>query len=460
MTTTVSDGLPIPQRYGAILTIAFGITMSVLDGAIANVALPTIAQDLHASPASSIWIVNAYQLAITISLLSLSSLGEIFGYRRIYMIGLVLFSFTSVACAMSDSLMTLTVARVLQGFGAACIMSVNVALVRIIYPQRFLGRGMGINALIVAVSSAAGPTVAAAILSFANWPWLFAINLPIGVIAFCLGVKFLPANTSKATGRKFDFISSIMNALTFGLLISAISGYAQGLDHRLILGEVVALAFIGWFFIRRQLTKSSPLLPVDLLRIPIFTMSICTSMCSFAAQMLAFVSLPFFLQNTLGLDAVSTGLLLTPWPLATMVMAPISGRLVERFHPGILGGVGLVIFSIGLYSLALLPDHPSHLNIIWRMIVCGAGFGLFQSPNNHTIVSSAPRSRSGGASGMLGTARLLGQTTGAAMVALMFNLFNEHGTHASLILAGTLALAGAIVSMLRMTQKLVEQQKA
>ncbi|MCC3746042.1 MFS transporter [Rouxiella badensis] len=459
MTTTVSDGLPAPQRYGAILTIALGLTVSVLDGAIANVALPTIAQDLHASPASSIWIVNAYQLAITISLLSLSSLGEIFGYRRIYMIGLVVFSLTSLACALSDSLATLTFARILQGFGAASIMSVNVALVRIIYPQRFLGRGMGINALIVAVSSAAGPTVAAAVLSFANWPWLFAINLPIGLVAFCLAAKFLPANPVKTSGQKFDFISSLMNALTFGLLISAISGFAQGQNRLLILAEVIVLVIVGWFFVRRQLNKTSPLLPVDLLRIPIFTMSLCTSMCSFAAQMLAFVSLPFFLQNTLGLNAVETGLLLTPWPLATMVMAPIAGRLVERYHAGILGGIGLVVFSAGLYSLALLPDHPSHLNIIWRMIVCGAGFGLFQSPNNHTIVSSAPRSRSGGASGMLGTARLLGQSTGAAMVALMFNLFSAHGTHASLVLAGSLALAGAIVSVMRMTQKSVSQQK-
>lgn len=460
MTLTPNDGLPVPQRYGAILAIALGITVSVLDGAIANVALPTIAKDLNASPASSIWVVNAYQLAITISLLSLASLGDIFGYRRIYQTGLLVFSITSVFCALSDSLTTLTIARVLQGFGAAAIMSVNTALIRIIYPQRFLGRGMGINALIVAVSSAAGPTVAAGILSFASWQWLFAINLPIGLAALALGLKFLPANSNKSQGQKFDFTSSVMNALTFGLLIIAISGFAQGQNRMLILCEVVALLIIGWFFVRRQLSRPFPLLPVDLLRIPIFAMSLGTSLCSFSAQMLAFVSLPFFLQNTLGLDSVSTGLLLTPWPLATMVMAPIAGRLVERYHPGMLGGIGLIVFSFGLYSLSLLPHDPSNLNIIWRMLLCGAGFGLFQSPNNHTIITAAPRHRSGGASGLLGTARLLGQTTGAAMVALMFNLFPEHGTHASLILAGTLAGGGAIVSFMRMTQQTSSQKEA
>ncbi|MDU3157441.1 MAG: MFS transporter, partial [Hafnia alvei] len=158
MKSTTTDGVPLPQRYGAILAIALGITVAVLDGAIANVALPTIARDLNASAATSVWIVNAYQLAITISLLSLASLGDIIGYRKIYLTGLLVFSVTSLGCAMSDSLWTLTLARVLQGFGAAAVMSVNVALVRLIYPQRFLGRGMGINALIVAVSAAAGPS--------------------------------------------------------------------------------------------------------------------------------------------------------------------------------------------------------------------------------------------------------------------------------------------------------------
>ncbi|MGP9417681.1 MFS transporter [Pseudomonas reactans] len=460
MTLTPNDGLPVPQRYGAILAIALGITVSVLDGAIANVALPTIAKDLNASPASSIWVVNAYQLAVTISLLSLASLGDIFGYRRIYQTGLLVFSITSLFCALSDSLTTLTIARILQGFGAAAIMSVNTALIRIIYPQRFLGRGMGINALIVAVSSAAGPTVAAGILSIASWQWLFAINLPIGIAALALGLKFLPANSTKSQGQRFDFTSSLMNALTFGLLITAISGFAQGQNRLLVLAEVVAMMIIGWFFVRRQLSRPFPLLPVDLLRIPIFAMSLGTSLCSFSAQMLAFVSLPFFLQNTLGLDSVSTGLLLTPWPLATMVMAPISGRLVERFHPGMLGGIGLIVLSFGLYSMSMLPHDPSNLNIVWRMFICGAGFGLFQSPNNHTIITSAPRNRSGGASGLLGTARLLGQTTGAALVALMFNLFPDHGTHASLILAGTLAGGGALVSFMRMTQQTASQKEA
>ncbi|KAA5972709.1 MFS transporter [Pantoea sp. M_9] len=446
------DGLPLPQRYGAIITIALGIMMAVLDGAIANVALPTIARDLSASPAESIWIVNAYQIAIVISLLSLSFLGDMLGYRRIYQAGLVLFIATSLFCALSSTLTTLTVARVLQGFGGAALMSVNTALIRIIYPQRFLGRGMAINSLIVAVSSAAGPTIAAAILAVASWQWLFLINIPFGLAALWLALRFLPDNPQKARQQKFDIPSAVMNALFFGLLITALSGFSQGQPASLIVTELAALIVTGIIFVRRQLTLPVPLLPVDLLRLPLFSLSIGTSVCSFCAQMLAMVSLPFYLQNVLGRDEVATGLLLTPWPLATMVMAPIAGRLIEKYHAGLLGGLGLALFAAGLFLLAMLPAQPADADIIWRMMLCGAGFGLFQSPNNHTIISAAPRNRSGGASGMLGTARLTGQSAGAALVALMFNLFSDSGTHASLILAGGFASAAAAISLVRLTQ--------
>ena len=175
---TDTDGLPPPQRYWAIAVVALGITMAVLDSAIANVALPTIAKDLNAAPADSIWVVNAYQLVITILMLPLASLGEVVGYRRVYRVGLVVFTLASLGCALSDSLVMLSAARVVQGIGAAAMLSVNSALVRFIYPSRLLGRGIGINAFVVAVSAAVGPTVAAGILSIASWPWLFAVNVP------------------------------------------------------------------------------------------------------------------------------------------------------------------------------------------------------------------------------------------------------------------------------------------
>ncbi|HEY4078274.1 MAG TPA: MFS transporter [Rhizomicrobium sp.] len=446
---THEDGLPLPQRYWAILTIGLGIVMAVIDGAIANVALPTIAQDLHASPSFSVWIVNGYQLAITISLLPLASLGEIIGYRRVYLVGLALFTVASLCCALSHTLPLLTMARIMQGFGAAGIMSVNAALVRFTYPRSQLGRGIGLNALIVAVSAAVGPTLAAGLLSVGDWPLLFAINIPFGIAAVAIGRRALP-HTPRSP-HAFDWQSAVLCALAFGLGIAAIDSVGHGEAAFFWLSEFAVAAIAGTLLVRRQHRTPSPLLPVDLLRIPIFSLSICTSIASFCAQMLAFVALPFYLVNRFGYSAVDIGLLITPWPIAVAFAAPLAGRLVERYPAGLLGGIGLLLFGGGLAALALLPPHPTLFDIVWRMALSGAGFGLFQSPNNRTMIAAAPRERSGGASGMLGTARLLGQTTGAALVALLLARYPAEGTRIALATGTGFALVGAALSMLRLS---------
>jgi MFS transporter, DHA2 family, multidrug resistance protein len=451
-------GLPLPQRYWAILVVALGITLAVLDGAIANVALPTIARNLHATPADSIWVVNAYQLAITISLLPLASLGDRIGYRRVYMFGLGLFTVASFGCALSGSLVSLAIMRVVQGFGAAGIMSVNTALVRMIYPSDHLGRGISINASVVAISSVIGPTVASGVLAIAPWPWLFAINVPIGLAAFALGWRSLPR--TQGHRRPYDFLSALMNAAVFGLAITAIDGLGHGEHRPYVAAELIVAGVIGYFFVKRQLTQTAPLLPVDLLRIPVFSLSVATSFCSFAAQMLAFVSLPFLLQNAFGMTQVMTGFLMTPWPLVIVFIAPLAGILSDKYSAGVLGGVGLAIMTAGLLLLATTGAHPAPFDIAWRMAVCGLGFGLFQTPNNRQMLSSAPRDRSGGASGMLSTARLSGQTLGAALVALIFGLAPQQGATIALIVAALFAAAAAVVSMMRLTQHKVPETPA
>lgn len=442
------QGLPTPQRYWAILAIALGITLAVLDSAIANVALPTIARELRASASASIWVVNAYQLSITISLLPLASLGERIGYRRVYACGLMLFTVASLGCALAESLPALAVARVVQGFGAAGIMSVNTALVRAIYPAALLGRGVAINAMVVAISSAVGPTVASAVLAIASWPWLFAVNVPIGVAAVAVALRALPANA----GHKgpYDYVSAVLNAIVFGLLIVTIDGLGHGTSATVALLQGSTVAAVGFVFVRRQLRQTAPLLPVDLLRIPVFALSVGTSVCSFCAQMLAFVSLPFLFQNGLGFTQVETGLLITPWPFAIVFAAPIAGMLSDRYSAGVLGGIGLIVLSTGLGLLAMLGPHPSAIDIAWRMALCGIGFGAFQSPNNRQLLSAAPLARSGGASGMLGTARLTGQTLGSALVALVFGVAPADGPMICLRLAAAFAAAAACVSLLRL----------
>jgi DHA2 family multidrug resistance protein-like MFS transporter len=396
-------------------------------------------------------VVNAFQLAVTVSLLPLASLGEIFGYRLVYRWGLVVFTIASLACAMTDSFSVLIMARVAQGFGAAGIMSVNSALIRFIYPRRWLGRGIGLNATIGSIASAAGPSVASGILAVAHWPWLFAINVPLGVVAGVIAWRALP--DTPHSGARFDLISAVLQAVTFGCLLIAISelGHGDTLSHVSVL--LVAGVIAGGFLVARQMTRTAPLLPVDLLRIPLFALSVASSICSFIGQSMAQVSLPFLFQDRLGMNQVMTGLLMTPWPLTVAVVAPIAGRLADRYPAGLLGGCGMVVMAIGLGSMSLLPVDPSPWDIAWRMTICGLGFGFFNTPNNRAIITSAPPARSGGASGMQATARLFGQTVGAAVVGMVFAARPEDGATWTLVFAAGAAVLAASVSFTRLAAR-------
>jgi MFS transporter, DHA2 family, multidrug resistance protein len=429
-----------------MVTVGLAIFMTVIDQSIVNVALPTMSAELHIEPSSSVWIVNAYQVAIMLALLPLSSAGDIIGYKRVYLWGLMLFTAASLGCALSPSLRVLTLMRVLQGLGAAGVMSVNMALVRFIHPVHRLGHGIGINAVLIAVSAAIGPTITSSILAVAPWPWLFAVKVPFGIVAVALGYAMLP--DSPRARHAFDATSAVLSALTFGTLIVFIDSLSRPVSAFLVAGELVFVLAAGVVLCRRQVRMPSPLLPVDLLRIPIFALSVGASACSFVAQTLAFIALPFYLE-ALGYSAVDTGLLMTPMPLATAVLAVMSGKLSDRYAAGLLGLVGLTAFALGLAALALVPVMTTAPDVAWRMALAGAGFGLYQSPNNRTIQASAPRTRSGGASGMQAMARLLGQTVGAGLAALVFAQFMDSGARA-LWLAVAFSLLGAIVSAVRL----------
>ncbi len=441
-------GLPRRQRWLAMTPIGIAVALATLDAAIANTALPTIAADLRASAADSIWVVNAYQLALMVSVLPLASLGEILGYRRIYIAGLIVFTLASLACALAWSLPSLAIARALQGLGASGIMSVNSALVRFIYPARWLGRGVANVALVVAVSAATGPTVASAILSVATWPWLFAINVPFGVLAVVIALASVPR--TRRLRHRFDIWSAILNAATFSLLILGIGEAAHEAPPLVIAAELLGAFVFGMALVRRQVSHPAPMLPIDLFRRPIFALSSVTSSCSFACQGAAYVALPFFFQNILGRTQVETGYLMTPWPVAVAIMAPIAGRLSERYPAAILGGVGMVLLCLGMVSLVFMPTSPSVIDIVWRMVLCGAGFGFFQTPNLRALMSAAPPERSGGASGVIATSRLLGQTIGAAMVALCLGLFPAKGSIVALGVGAAFATAASVASFSRL----------
>ncbi|WP_455288160.1 MFS transporter [Cupriavidus necator] len=442
------QGLPQPQRTWAILTVFCGLVMAVLDGSIANIALPSIARELHSDPASTIWVVNAYQLTVTVCLLPLSSLGDILGYKRVYRAGLATFLVGSLLCALAVNLPMLVAARVLQGIGGAGIMSVNTALVRYIYPPTKLGRGIGLNALVVGVTIAVGPSLGALILAVASWQWLFAVNVPVAIFALALSRSALPATPPQP--HDFDYPSALLSALVFGMFILSVDGMGHPGWRAAGAAGLAMAVVLGWLLVRRQRGRAAPLVPVDLFRSRAFTLAVGTSFCSFMTQMLSFVALPFYLEYQLGRSLHETGLLITPWPVMVAVMAALSGRLSDRYPASILAGVGLGMLAGGLVGLATLGPDASSLDIAWRMAMCGTGFGFFQSPNNRAMIGATPPQRSGGASGAQATTRLLGQTTGTAVVALLFSLAPTGAARIALYVAAVVATLGAVISLSRL----------
>ena len=442
------NGLPTRQRLQAVVAIWVALAMATLDTAITNTALPTIAAGIGSDGASAIWIINAYQLAMVAALLPLASLGEIIGHRRVCIAGLLLFTAASLACGLSWSLPTLVVARALQGLGAAAIISVNTALIVFVYPARMLGRGVSLNALVSGLAFTTGPTVASVVLSITTWHWLFLINVPAGLIAIGLALRTLP-DTGRPS-RGFDSIAALLCAGFFASVIFGLAAIAHRSGWPAVAAEWVIAIVCGYALLRREAGVPAPMLAVDLFRKPGFSLSALTSVCTFATQGLAFVSLPFLLQGVMGHSQVETGYLMTSWPAVVALMAPIAGRLSDRFSPGLLGGGGLLVLCGGMVSLALLPRNPGTTEIMWRLGLCGAGFGFFQSPNLRAMMGGAPPERSGGASGIVAAARLLGQSIGAALVALCFSASRETGLELALWMGSGFAAVGSIVSFLRL----------
>lgn len=330
-------------------------------------------------------------------------------------------------------------------------MSVNIALVRLIYPPNRLGRGVGLNALVVGLGSSLGPTVASAVLSMGNWPWLFALNLPLGVLALVMGLRYIPK--AMGQGHPVDTVTAGLSAVTFAALIFAMTSAAQRTGWPTVVSALALALVAGYLLLRRQSGHPAPMLPVDLFKRPLFALSAMTSACSFTVQGIAFVSLPFYLQTVLHRSAVETGLLITPWAVVVALAAPFAGRLSDKHAPGLLGGVGLAVLCLGMVSMAMLTPQASTLDIVARMMICGAGFGFFQSPNLKALMSAAPPERSSGASGIIALARLTGQTTGAALVALCFGLGAERGPLWALGLGAGFAAVASVASFARLRFK-------
>lgn len=444
------NGLEKPRRYFAIFAISCGTGLMVMDGALPNVALPTIARALNIDSSSAIMLVSVNQLVLVMALLPLSALSGRIGLRRQYQLGLCLFLGSALLCFFAPNFPLLLAARALQALGAAAALSVAVALLRSIYPTRQLGRGIGINTVIVASAGGLAPILGGYIVAEVDWHWIFLASAPLGLLSLAVGQRALPDVAGH--GQKISPLGALLCALTFGLVISGLLALAGGRNLPASLTVVLAGVVTAVFFVRRELTQDAPILPVDLLANPVVALSIVGAQFAFIASMTFVLSLPFRLQEHFGFSPSEVGTAVAPFPLAMMVSAPLAGMLSDRYHPAILGGIGMAIATVGMLFLALLPEGATGLDIAWRMAVCGTGYGLFFSPNAKLIISAAPIARAASAGGLIATNRLAGQALGAALVAAL--LAAGHGSDSSPALVGAvLTFLAGICSIARLSSK-------
>jgi len=444
------DGLPKPQRYFAVLAISCGTALTVIDGAIPNVALPTIAEDLGVDASAAVLIVSVYQLVLVMTLLPLSALGSRIGLKRMYQYGQCLFIGSALLCFLAPNLPLLLAARTLQALGAAAALSVASALVRSIYPGNQLGRGLGINSIIVASSAALAPILGGFIAAAVNWHWVFVATVPLGLASLFVGQRSLPDVPPHT--EPFSLLGALLCALTFGLIISGLLALSQGQPVSASLVCVAAGALFAVVFVRTELNQASPILPVDLLANRVVALSIAGAQFAFIGSMTFILSLPFRLQQQFGFSPGEVGAVIAPWPLAMMITAPVAGTLSDRYHPGILGGIGMAIATLGMLLLALMPEGASQADIAWRMVVCGIGYGIFLSPNARVVISAAPLARAASAGGLISTNRLVGQALGGTLLAGLLAL--GHGSDSTPAMIGAaLALLAGICSVARLNYR-------
>lgn len=437
--------MPAARQGVAVAAVLSAMALVVLDAGMVNVALPAMAWDFGVSPGHSILVVTAYQAALVMALLPSAAIGGRYGERRVFVAGVGVFTAASLLCAASPGLPWLVAARFVQGLGGAAVMALGISLIRHTVAAPRLGAAIGWNAMTVALAAAAGPAIGAVILAIAGWPWLFAINLPLGAAAL-LVARGLPRSDAGHAG--LDPISIALNAAAFGLSVTG----AELVAEQPLVAVGVAMSGLAAFagLVRRESPKAAPMAPLDLLRLRPFRLSVIASVLCFSGQTLALVALPFHLQALFASDLAAIGLSLTAWPLSVAAMALVAGRLSDRIPNHWLCAAGGIGLAVGLGLISVWPAQANHGLVLAFTSLCGLGFGMFQTPNNRTMFLSAPSERSAAAGGLQGTARLTGQTTGAVMVTLLFGWLGAAAApRAALAMGALLALAAAGVSLLQ-----------
>lgn len=434
------------KNRGAIFIVALGTLLAVLDLGIINISLPSIAQGIGVPAPQAVWVATVFQLACASTLMICSTVSTIIGRRPIYVGGLLLYAGGSLGASLSQHFEMLIGFRILQGLGAAALFSLGPSLLRSLYPPHQLGRALGLNALIVGLGLAAGPSLGGLMLSLADWPWIFVINVPVGLAAAWLAWLTLPRDPLQQA--LFDWQGALLSAIAMGCFLLAIE--RLGHDTPALAVALLALSLaVGWCFVGRQRVASKPLLPLEIFHEPRFSLATVITLFAFTAQGAVFVSLALIYQLRMEMTPLQAALFFTPWPLALLLSGPLAGYLSDKIRPSLLSTFGLAVFCVGLVGLTWASQvHSASLLLVFSLI-CGLGYGFFQAPNNHEIMAHAPLALNAIASGVLASVRVLGQCLGSALVALALSL--ALGLDSALWAASAISLAALLISIKRLS---------
>ncbi len=415
-----------PKASWALASLALAMLLSSLGTSIANVALPTLVEAFDTSFQSAQWVVLSYLLAVTTLVVSVGRLGDLFGRRRLMLGGIAVFTLSSVACGAAEHLPVLIAARVGQGFGAAVMMALSMALVGDAVPKERGGQSMGFLGTMSAVGTALGPSLGGLLISMLGWRSLFLLNLPLGLLAFGLAYRALPTDVPPDRRPSFDGLGSALLAATLVAYALSMTLGKASFGPKSIALLVLALSGAGLFALSQMRTRS-PLVRLSLFSDRSISAGFAMSTLVTTVAMTTLVVGPFYLARGLGLGSATVGLVMTAGPLVAALSGVPAGRAVDRFGARWVMVAGLASMAIGCIALASTPLSFGIAGYVVPLVVTTAGFATFQAANNTAVVSTTHASQRGVVSGLLNLSRNLGLVTGASVMGAVF----ARGTHAT-----------------------------
>ena len=449
------------SRWGVLLAIGLGTFMSALDGSVVNIVLPVVRQDFGASVANVEWVITIYLLVVSGLLLSVGRLGDLRGHRSVYAAGFAVFLLGSALCGLAPSVGFLIGARGAQALGAAMLFANSPAILTKSFPAEMRGRALGLQATMTYLGLTIGPSIGGWLTTALGWRSVFYINLPVGLLALALALRFVPRDTGSGAAEGFDLRGAVtFTAGLVALLLALNQGHAWGWAAPATLGLLLASVVLLVAFLRLERRVAAPMVDLSLFRRRTFSAAAGSALLNYICVYTLLFLMPFYLLQARGMSPAQAGLLLTAQPLLMAAVAPISGTMSDRIGTRLPSVLGMGLFAVGLFLLSRLALDTPLLTVAGMLAVAGLGIGIFVSPNNSALMGAAPTHRQGIAAGILALARNVGMVIGVGLAGAVYTTVLGPGgageasaiveaMRVSYLLATGLAVVGMGVASLR-----------